>query len=215
MTYALPELPYAYDALEPHIDARTMEIHHIKHHAAYIAKLNQAIEGYDLGDPSIEDLVTGIHVVPAEIRTVVQNHGGGHVNHSLFWTVLGPDGGEPEGDLLRALDDQLGGFEACKEALTKAAMGRFGSGWAWLCVDGDERLVVEDTPNQDSPLMHGHTPILGIDVWEHAYYLKYQNRRADYVAAFFNVVYWENVAARYREALAQKAHAVHAGSAHA
>jgi Fe-Mn family superoxide dismutase len=202
MTYHLPELPYPYDALEPHIDARTMEIHHTKHHNSYVTKLNQAIAGRDLGSPSIEELVAAIDTLPEEIRLAVRNHGGGHVNHSLFWTVMSPNGlARPEGDLATAIDEHLGGFDAFQQVFTKAAMGRFGSGWAWLCVDSDRRLLVEDTPNQDSPWMLGHTPILGIDVWEHAYYLKYQNRRADYVKAFFHVIDWEAVARRYSEAL--------------
>jgi len=209
MRYSLPELPYAYDVLEPHIDARTMEIHHTKHHAGYVSNLNAAIEGEDLGSPSVEDLVAAIHTLPESIRTAVRNHGGGHANHSLFWTVLsGQGGGQPEGELAKAIDEQLGGFDRFVERFTGAALGRFGSGWAWLGLDVDHRLVVESTPNQDSPLMLGHTPILGIDVWEHAYYLKYQNRRADYVKAFFNVVNWKAVAERYAEATRRVAHAV-------
>lgn len=215
MAYELPKLPYPYDALEPHIDAQTMEIHHTKHHEAYVTKLNKAIEGRNLGDPAIEELVAGLHTLPDEVRLAVRNHGGGHVNHSLFWTIMSPrGGGEPKGEFARVIDDQLGGFDSLKSALTQAAIGRFGSGWAWLSLDPDKRLVVEDTPNQDSPWMHGNTPLLGIDVWEHAYYLKYQNRRADYVAAFFHVVDWDAVANRFREALERTpAQAAHAGAA--
>ncbi len=202
MAYSLPELPYAYDALEPHIDARTMEIHHTKHHNAYVTNLNKAVEQRDLGQMSVEELLASIHTVPEEIRAAVRNHGGGHANHSLFWTVMsGKGGGEPQGDLAEAVRQQIGGFDAFQQAFTKAAIGRFGSGWAWLSVDRQGRLVVEDTPNQNSPLMHGNTPILGIDVWEHAYYLKYQNRRADYVEAFYNVIDWPAVAERYAHAL--------------
>jgi Fe-Mn family superoxide dismutase len=202
MPYSVPALPYAANALEPHIDAKTMEIHHGKHHAAYVTNLNKAIEGTSLGDQSIESLVKAINSVPENIRMVVRNNGGGHANHSLFWTVMGPKGGgQPSGDLAAAIGSQLGGFDAMKDALTKACVGRFGSGWGWLSVDSNKKLVVESTPNQDSPLMHGNTPILGIDVWEHAYYLNYQNRRPDYVAAFFNVINWSAVAERYAAAL--------------
>ena len=202
MAYTLPQLPYAYNALEPHIDARTMEIHHTKHHQAYITNLNNAIQGTDLGNQSIEALVSAIDKVPENIRTVVRNNGGGHANHSLFWTIMGPKaGGEPAGDLAQAINTQLGGFAAFKEALTKAATTRFGSGWGWLSVDRNKKLVVESTPNQDSPLMAGNTPILGIDVWEHAYYLNYQNRRPDYIGAFFNVINWSAVQERYAAAL--------------
>jgi len=202
MSYQLPELPYAYDALEPHIDARTMEIHHTKHHATYVKKVNAAIEGHDLGDPSIEELVAAIHTLPEEIRTAVRNNGGGHANHSLFWTVMsGSGGGKPSGDLGSAIDQQLGGFEKFREDFNAAATGRFGSGWAWLCVTPEKKLAVGSTPNQDSPLMDGNTPILGLDVWEHAYYLKYQNRRPEYIDAFWNVVDWNAVADRYATAL--------------
>ncbi|MBX7166670.1 MAG: superoxide dismutase [Pirellulales bacterium] len=198
MAYSLPALPYAYNALEPHIDAKTMEIHHTKHHQAYVTNLNNAIEGTSLGGQSIEELVAKIDSVPENIRTVVRNNGGGHANHSLFWTILGPGaGGEPSGSVAPAIASDLGGYAAFKDALSKAAMGRFGSGWAWLSVDKGKKLVIESTANQDSPLMHGNTPILGIDVWEHAYYLNYQNRRADYVAAFFHVINWAEVSRRY------------------
>jgi len=189
------------DALEPHIDAKTMEIHHGKHHQAYITNLNNAIKETDLGNQPIEALVAKIDAVPENIRMVVRNNGGGHANHSLFWTVIGKGkGGAPTGKLADAITKDLGGFDAFKEAFTKAATTRFGSGWAWLSVDKTGKLVVESTPNQDSPLMHGNTPILGLDVWEHAYYLNYQNRRPDYIAAFYNVVDWDAVAARYAAA---------------
>jgi len=198
MAYELPALPYAYNALEPHIDARTMEIHHTKHHQAYITNLNNAIAGADLGNQPIESLIAKIDQVPENIRTVVRNNGGGHANHSLFWTVMGPGkGGQPSGPLAEKIKSDLGGFDACKDALIKAALGRFGSGWAWLSLDKGGKLVVESTPNQDSPLMAGNTPLLGLDVWEHAYYLHYQNRRADYAAAFFNVIDWDAVAKRF------------------
>lgn len=201
MSYTLPALPYAPNALEPHIDAKTMEIHHGKHHQTYITNLNNAIQGSDLGSQSIDDLCRNIDKVPENIRQVVRNNGGGHSNHSLFWTVMGPGaGGEPSGPLADAITRDLGGFAKFKEDFSKAAMGRFGSGWAWLSVDKNKKLVVENTPNQDSPLMAGNTPILGLDVWEHAYYLNYQNRRADYVAAFFNVINWKAVAERFAAA---------------
>jgi Fe-Mn family superoxide dismutase len=178
-----------------------MEIHHDKHHAAYVTNLNKAIEGTDLGNHSIEALVAMIDKVPENIRNVVRNNGGGHANHSLFWTIMGPNcGGKPTGALAAAIDAQVGGFDKFKEDLVKAAIGRFGSGWAWLSVDKNKKLVVESTPNQDSPLMHGNTPILGLDVWEHAYYLLYQNRRPDYAAAFFNVIDWNAVAQRFAAA---------------
>lgn len=204
MAYTLPQLAYAYDALEPHIDARTMEIHHTKHHQAYITNVNKAIEGTDWEKLSVEDLVSAIHRVPESIRTAVRNHGGGHANHSLFWTILGPNGGgTPQGRLAAAVDRELGGFDKFRESFTKAAMGRFGSGWAWLSVDPNKKLVVEDTPNQNSPLMHGNIPILGVDVWEHAYYLKYQNRRNEYIEAFYSVINWGEVLRRYEAALTQ------------
>lgn len=206
MAYELPPLAYPYDALEPHIDARTMEIHHTKHHQAYITNVNKAIAGTEWEKLAVEDLVAAIHRVPEQIRTIVRNHGGGHANHALFWTVIGPNGGGlPKGKLAEAIDKELGGFEKFKAAFTAAAMGRFGSGWAWLSVDPNKRLVIEDTPNQNSPLMHGNIPILGIDVWEHAYYLKYQNRRNEYVEAFYNVINWAEVLRRYEVALTQPA----------
>lgn len=199
--HTVPDLPYAFDALEPHIDARTMEIHHDKHHAAYVNKLNDALEGHpDLQSKSVEDLLRGIDQVPESIRTAVRNHGGGHANHSLFWTVMSPDGGgSPSGELARAIDGAFGGFDALKEKLSSAAAGQFGSGWGWLVVNGG-KLEVTARPNQDSPLMDGLTPILGVDVWEHAYYLKYQNRRPDYLKAWWNVVSWDEVARRFGEA---------------
>jgi Fe-Mn family superoxide dismutase len=201
MAYTLPPLPYAFNALEPHIDAKTMEIHHGKHHQAYITNLNNAIANSDLGNQSIESLVAKIETVPENIRAVVRNNGGGHANHSLFWTVMGPKGGgEPSGKLADAVKNQLGGFAKFKEDFIKAGVTRFGSGWAWLSLDGNQKLLVESTPNQDSPLMSGHTPILGMDVWEHAYYLLYQNRRPDYAAAFFNVIDWNAVADRFAAA---------------
>lgn len=200
MPFSLPELPYAYDALEPHIDAKTMEIHHSKHHQGYVNKVNDAIAGSALEGKSIEEVVLSLSEVPENIRGVVRNNGGGHANHSLFWTILSPTGGgSPAGDLAAAIDSDLGGFDKFKEAFSGAAATRFGSGWGWLTVDNG-KLLVESTPNQDNPLMEGRTPILGIDVWEHAYYLKYQNRRPDYIAAFFNLVNWDEVARRFAEA---------------
>ena len=199
MAYELPSLPYDYSALEPHFDARTMEIHHTKHHQAYINKVNAAIEGTGLEGKSIEDLVSDLSAVPEDKRGAVRNNGGGHANHSLFWTVLSASGGSPSGDLAAAIDAELGGFDAFKESFSNAAATRFGSGWAWLSLDGG-KLVVESTPNQDSPLMEGRTPILGLDVWEHAYYLNYQNRRPDYVAEFFNIINWDEVGRRFAAA---------------
>ena len=200
MAYELPKLSYAYDALEPNIDARTMEIHHSKHHAGYVAKVNAAIEGTELGSKSVEDLVSDLESVPENIRGAVQNNGGGHANHSLFWSILSADGGgEPTGELADAINAAFGSLDEFKTAFANAAATRFGSGWAWLSVDGGN-LVVESTPNQDSPLMSGRTPILGLDVWEHAYYLNYQNRRPDYIAAFWNVVNWDEVARRFEAA---------------
>lgn len=198
MAYTLPELPYAYDALEPHVDARTMEIHHSKHHNAYITNVNTALEAHpDLAAKTVEELISDLDAVPEAIRTAVRNNGGGHANHTLFWTVMGPNGGgAPDGDLAAAIDRDLGGFDSFKEQFSTAGATRFGSGWAWLVVKED-KLSVMSTPNQDSPLMTGEgTPILGLDVWEHAYYLNYQNRRPDYIAAWWNVVNWEEVARR-------------------
>ncbi len=201
MAYTLPELPYAYDALEPHIDARTMEIHHTKHHQAYITKVNAALEGHDeLAAKSIEDLVSDLNAIPEAIRGAVRNNGGGHANHSLFWTIMSASGGgEPAGELADAINGKFGSFEKFRAEFENAAATRFGSGWAWLSVNGGE-LCVESTPNQDTPLSEGRTPILGLDVWEHAYYLNYQNRRPDYISAFWNVVDWNAVADRYNSA---------------
>jgi len=197
MSYTLPELPYDFASLEPYIDVRTMEIHHSKHHAGYIAKLNAALEGTEFAEMPVEEVIANLGALPAEKKTAVQNNGGGHANHSLFWTVLSPDGGgEPQGELAEAIKSTFGSFDAFKEEFSNAAATRFGSGWAWLSVDNGN-LKVESTPNQDSPLMEGRTPILGLDVWEHAYYLNYQNKRPDYIAAFWNVVNWEEVGRRY------------------
>jgi superoxide dismutase, Fe-Mn family len=202
MPYQLPPLPYPTNALEPHIDARTMEIHHDKHHAAYVNNVNKAIENTEWDNRPVEELIRSLDKIPENIRTVVRNNGGGHANHSLFWVTIGPGkGGQPSGKLAEAMTSQLGGFDAFKTAFSAAAAGRFGSGWAWLSVDKSKKLVVESTPNQDSPIAHGNTPILGIDVWEHAYYLHYQNRRPDYIAAFFNVINWDAVAKNYEAAL--------------
>ncbi|MEJ9311522.1 superoxide dismutase SodA [Priestia megaterium] len=198
MAYKLPELPYAYDALEPHIDKETMNIHHTKHHNTYVTNLNAAVEGKaDLESKSIEELISNLDAVPEDIRIAVRNNGGGHANHSLFWTILCPNGGgAPTGELADAIASKFGSFDQFKEEFANAAKTRFGSGWAWLVVNNGE-LEVTSTPNQDSPLMEGKTPILGLDVWEHAYYLNYQNRRPDYISAFFNVVKWDEVAKRY------------------
>jgi Fe-Mn family superoxide dismutase len=200
--FTLPELPYAYDALEPHIDAQTMEIHHTKHHAAYMNNLNAALEKYpELQSVEAEDLLRKIDTVPEEIRTVVRNHGGGYVNHNLFWRVMAPNaGGRADGPVGRAIEETFGSFDAFKDQFTKAATGRFGSGWAWLVLDPAGKLQVISTANQDSPLMEGHTPLLGLDVWEHAYYLKYQWRRPDYIQAWWNVVNWEEVNRRFEAA---------------
>lgn len=207
MAYKLPELPYAYDALEPNIDAKTMEIHYTKHHQAYIDKVNAAIAGTGLENKSVEELIASLASVPEDKRGIVRNNGGGHANHTLFWSILSPKGGgKPAGDLAAAIDADLGGFEKFKEAFTAAGANRFGSGWAWLGVKADGKLAVCSTPNQDSPLMGSGfvdctcTPILGMDVWEHAYYLKYQNRRPEYMAAFFNVINWVEVARRFAAA---------------
>jgi Fe-Mn family superoxide dismutase len=202
MAFELPPLPYPEDALEPHIDARTMSIHHDKHHAAYTNNLNSALEGQaDLADMDIEELLANLDSVPESIRTAVRNNGGGYANHNLFWEIMSPDGGgEPSGDLADAINEAFGSFAAFKEAFNKAASTRFGSGWAWLYVDEDGDLAVGSTPNQDSPLMDGNVPILGLDVWEHAYYLNYQNRRPDYINAWWNVVDWDAVADNYANA---------------
>lgn len=202
MTYTLPQLPYAYDALEPYIDKETMNIHHTKHHNTYVTNLNKALEGHDdLASKSVEDLISDLNAVPEEIRTAVRNNGGGHANHSLFWTLLSPNGGgEPKGALLDAINSKFGSFEKFKEQFAAAAAGRFGSGWAWLVVHNGE-LEIMSTPNQDSPLSEGKKPVLGLDVWEHAYYLKYQNRRPEYISAFWNVVNWDEVEKLYEAVL--------------
>jgi len=200
MPHTLPALPYAYNALEPHFDAKTMEIHHTKHHQAYIDKLNAAIAGTEWEKMAVQELLTKIKDVPAEKQTAVRNHGGGHANHSLFWTVLSPEGGgKPSGDLAKGIESGFGSFDTFQKQFNDAATNRFGSGWAWLVVDNG-KLKVENTANQDSPLMEGRTPILGLDVWEHAYYLKYQNKRPDYITAFWNVVNWNEVTRRFGEA---------------
>jgi superoxide dismutase, Fe-Mn family len=200
-SYNLPDLPYDHSALEPHIDARTMEIHHGKHHKTYVDKLNAAIEGHDeLNMDSIDELMRNFNKVPADIQTPVRNNGGGHANHSLFWTVMSPDGGgKPSGDLAGAIDNAFGSFDDFQTKFSDAGVNRFGSGWSWLIVDGG-KLDVISTPNQDSPLMDGKTPILGLDVWEHAYYLKYQNVRPDYIKAWWNVVNWDEVTKRFEAA---------------
>jgi Fe-Mn family superoxide dismutase len=205
MAHTLPDLPYAFDALEPNIDAKTMEIHHDKHHQGYVDKLNKALEGTDKADLPVEELIRDIDALPEKIRGAVRNNGGGHANHSLFWTVMSPKGGgKPTGKVAERIDGDLGGFDKFKEAFTNAAVGRFGSGWAWLAVDKAGKLSVEDSANQDNPLMKGigsgNTPILGLDVWEHAYYLKYQNRRPEYIEAFYKVIDWAEVERRYQAA---------------
>ncbi len=201
MAYTLPDLPYPFADLYPYIDARTMEIHHGKHHATYVTNLNKALEGSSLGNQPIEALIAKIESVPENIRTAVRNNGGGHANHTMFWSLMGRGcGGEPSGDLGAAINTAFGGFAGFKEKFTAVGLGRFGSGWAWLSLNAGKQLVIESTPNQDSPLMHGNTPILGVDVWEHAYYLMYQNRRADYLAAFYNVINWKAVADRFAAA---------------
>jgi superoxide dismutase, Fe-Mn family len=202
MAYTLPELTYAYDALEPHIDAKTMEIHHTKHHQTYVDKLNAALEGNErLATQSVEELLLNFSDIPDKIRPAVQNHGGGHANHSLWWTIVGPGGGgEPTGSVASALNSSFGSFKEFRDKFSAAATTHFGSGWAWLVQAGKGNLAVLSLPNQDSPLMTGMIPILGIDVWEHAYYLKYQNRRPDYIEAFWNVVNWDAVNERFEKA---------------
>lgn len=205
MAFELPKLNYAYDALEPHIDARTMEIHYNNHHGTYVKNLNAALEGHpDLAKKSIEEILADLAAVPESIRTAVRNNGGGHFNHTLFWSILGPrKGGEPKDELARAIREAFGTFENFKAEFKKAALGRFGSGWAWLVLGKDRKLSITSTPNQDGPLMEGNPRIvLGLDVWEHAYYLKYQNRRAEYVKNFFNIINWDDVAERYEKARA-------------
>ncbi len=200
MPFELPPLPYSFDALEPHIDARTMEIHHDKHHQAYVTNANAALEGTALADASVEDVLRKLDTLPADKQGPVRNNAGGHYNHSLFWEIMGPGGGgDPTGDLLAAIERDFGAVDALRTQINAAGVGRFGSGWSWLVVDGGT-LAVVSSPNQDSPLSDGKTPILGIDVWEHAYYLNYQNRRPDYLAAWWNVVNWDAVAAKYAAA---------------
>ncbi|MEW4371310.1 superoxide dismutase [Paenibacillus kandeliae] len=202
MAFELPALPYPNNALEPHIDEQTMLIHHDRHHNTYVTNLNTALESApELQGKSLEELISDLDSVPESIRTAVRNNGGGHHNHSLFWEVIGPDaGGAPTGELAAAIDSELGGFDKFKEDFAKAATTRFGSGWAWLVVGKDGKLAITSTPNQDSPVFEGLTPLLGLDVWEHAYYLKYQNKRPDYISAFWNVVNWDAVNARYTAA---------------
>jgi len=202
MAHELPALDYDFNALEPHIDARTMEIHHDKHHAGYVAKLNAALEGHsDLQSLSIEELIKGVGSLPDSVRVAVNNNGGGHLNHSIFWKNMSPDGGgKPGGSLASAIDSAFGSFDNFKSKFSAAAAGRFGSGWAWLCLDGAGALKVQDFPNQDNPLAAGLAPLLGLDVWEHAYYLNYQNRRPDYIAAWWNVVNWADVQQRFDRA---------------
>ncbi|MGY3869236.1 superoxide dismutase [Aeromonas crassostreae] len=204
MNHVLPALPYGYDALEPHLDALTMEIHHSRHHQTYVNGLNAAlVAAPEWADTPLEQLLGQIESLPASLQGAVRNHGGGHANHSLFWQVMSPQGGgEPGGELAAAIERDLGGFDPFKQAFTQAALTRFGSGWAWLVVTPSGTLQVESSANQDSPLMQGLVPILGLDVWEHAYYLKYQNKRPDYIAAFYQVIDWERVADNYRRALA-------------
>ena len=193
MAHTLPDLPYEYNALEPHIDEQTMKIHHTKHHQGYVNKLNAAVEGQeDLKEKSAEELIKNLNSIPEEIRTAVRNNGGGHVNHSFFWPIMKKNGGEPTGEIAESINAKFGSLEKFKEEFTQAAMGRFGSGWIWLVVSNGE-LEVINTPNQDSPLSEGKIPVLGLDVWEHAYYLKYQNKRDEYIQAFFNVINWEKV----------------------
>lgn len=203
MAHELPALPYANDALEPHIDAKTMEIHHDRHHNTYVTNLNAALESApELASKSLEDLISDLNSVPESIHTAVRNNGGGHANHSLFWTTIGPNaGGAPTGKLAEAIDSELGGFEKFKEDFAKAATTRFGSGWAFLAADKEGKLKVYSLPNQDSPIFEGETPLLGLDVWEHAYYLNYQNKRPDYIKAFWNVVNWDEVGKRYEAAV--------------
>jgi len=200
MAYELPQLTYAYDALEPNIDAKTMEIRYSKHHNTYVTNLNAAVEGTEFAEKDINNLIANIDALPADKQTAVRNNGGGHANHTLFWELIAPGGSNtPVGEVAKAIDAKFGSFDAFKEEFAKAATTRFGSGWAWLIVDGDS-VAVTSTPNQDSPIMEGKTPILGLDVWEHAYYLNYQNRRPDYISAFWNVVNWDVVEAKFQAA---------------
>ncbi|MFM1525404.1 MULTISPECIES: superoxide dismutase [Helcococcus] len=201
MKFELPKLPYAYDALEPYIDAKTMEIHHGKHHAAYVNNLNKSIENYkDLQEMTLEELISGIDKLPSDIQMAVRNNGGGHINHSFFWEILSNDGCKPHGNLKKAIEKKFGSVDNFKDEFSKAAVGRFGSGWAWLVIDNGE-LEVMSTANQDSPLMEGKTPIIGLDIWEHAYYLKYQNRRPEYIDAFFYVVNWKKAEDIYNQSM--------------
>ena len=201
MTYTLPDLPYAYDALEPYIDEETMHLHHDTHHNTYVTNLNAAIEKYpELGEKTIEELLSDMDAIPTDIKTAVRNNGGGHANHSFFWEIMAPNaGGEPTGEIKEAINEAFGDFSSFKEEFKKAAAGRFGSGWAWLVMENG-KLAITSTANQDSPLMEGKTPILGLDVWEHAYYLKYKNVRPDYIAAFWNVINWDEVNKRFEAA---------------
>ncbi|HFD3584981.1 TPA: superoxide dismutase [Enterococcus faecium] len=201
MTYTLPDLPYAYDALEPYIDEETMHLHHDKHHNTYVTNLNAAIEKYpELGEKTIEELLSDMDAIPTDVKTAVRNNGGGHANHSFFWEIMAPNaGGEPTGEIKEAINEAFGDFSSFKEEFKKAAAGRFGSGWAWLVMENG-KLAITSTANQDSPLMEGKTPILGLDVWEHAYYLKYKNVRPDYIAAFWNVINWDEVNKRFEAA---------------
>ena len=201
MAYELPQLPYGYDALEPTIDEQTMHLHHEKHHQTYLTNLNAALEKHPEADPgSVEELLANIDSVPEDIRRAVRNNGGGHANHSFFWQIMGPNGGQPSGKLAQDIESTFGGLDQLKEKINAAGAGRFGSGWSWLIKNKEGKLEVMSTPNQDSPLMDGNTPILGVDVWEHAYYLNYQNRRPDYLKAWWNVVNWDEVSRRYEQA---------------
>jgi Fe-Mn family superoxide dismutase len=202
MAFNVPDLKYSFDALEPFIDTETMRIHHDKHHGAYVTNLNKAVDGTEYASWSVEAIARDWAKLPESIRTTVRNNGGGHYNHSLLWELIGPGaGGKPTGSLASAIDRDLGGFDAFKAEFTKVALGRFGSGWGWLALGPDKKLIVESTPNQDNPLSEDKIPLLGVDVWEHAYYLKYQNRRADYLEAFYNVIDWKAVAARFEKAI--------------
>lgn len=201
MPFELPSLPYPYDALEPYLDTLTMEIHHSRHHQTYVNNLNQALTDTPYASWSLEKLLGQLNELPHQLQAAVRDHGGGHANHSLFWTILSPDGpDQPDGELALAIDQQFGSFAQFQSEFTQAALSRFGSGWAWLSINAKGQLLVECSANQDSPLMHGHTPILGLDVWEHAYYLKYQNKRAEYIEAIYQVINWPEVARRYRQA---------------
>ncbi|WP_069804590.1 superoxide dismutase [Thermogemmatispora onikobensis] len=205
MAFELPPLPYSYDALEPHIDAQTMQIHHDKHHGTYVENLNKALEGHPFASLPVEEVLRRINEVPENVRTAVRNNGGGHANHSMFWRIMKPNGGgQPSGDLAKAIEQTFGSFENFKDQFIDAGLKRFGSGWAWLVLDKQGKLQIISTANQDSPYMDGLYPVMGNDVWEHAYYLKYQNRRADYLKAWWNVVNWEEVERRYAEGLSQQ-----------